>query len=299
MEDYEINPLVGNCFYKNGYSVITNTASNYENILSGTGSRGFDMEYQGTHTIYENEYLISINPGEFNYSTNPTSLIQNTLLFDVNQDGVFDFTDLDLIMRYLNKKRFYEDYTFDDEGVVLEQSNRLDNWWASDILLTEAGDVLLQESEYAAYLASSSFTQFTKKAFDYIENTLDKTGILDIDGNGSVDIKDGAILTAYFAGKLTPSALIQWIDDSSTRRYTSDIESYIGKYTGVQRFYTNPEFFGYQYSSSYDPTGSYLAPVITTIGLYDNNRLVGVAKLGRPIKNLIDWPINFIVRFDT
>jgi hypothetical protein len=257
------------------------------------------MVYQGTHTIYENEYLVSIRPGEFNYSTNPTSLVQNALLFDVNQDGVFDFADLDLIMRYLNKKRFYEDYVFDDNGIVLEQDNRLENWWANDILLTEQGDVLLQESDFAAYLVSSSFTVFTKKAFDYIETNLDKTGILDIDGNGTVDIKDGAILTAYFSGKLTPSTLLQWIDDSSIRRYVTEVEAYIGKYTGQQKFYTDPAFFGYQASSSYDPTGSYLAPVITTIGLYDGNQLVGVAKLGRPIKNLIDWPINFIVRFDT
>lgn len=299
LEEYENDPLIGNIFYKNGYVTVTHTSSNYKNILSATGSSGFDMSYQGTHTIYENEYLVSINPGEFNYSTNPSSLIQNSLLFDVNQDGVFDFADLDLIMRYLNKKRFYEDYVFDDNGIVTEQSNLLGNWVTNDVLLTEAGDVLLQESDYAAYLVSSSFNQFTKDAFDYIESNLDSTGILDIDGNGEINIKDGAILTAYFVNKLTPTSLAQWVDDDSTRRYTSEIEAYIGKYTGVQKFYTNPEFFGYQYSSSYDVTGSYLAPVITTIGLYDNNQLVAVAKLGRPVKNLIDWPINFIVRFDT
>jgi hypothetical protein len=30
--------------------------------------------------------------------------VQTSLLFDVNQDGVFDFLDVDLIMRYLQKK---------------------------------------------------------------------------------------------------------------------------------------------------------------------------------------------------
>ena len=49
-----------------------------------------------------------------------------------------------------------------------------------------------------------------------------------------------------------------------------------------------------------DPTGSYLAPYITTIGLYDNNGdMVAVAKLPTPIKNLPDYDMNFIVRFDT
>ena len=66
----------------------------------------------------------------------------------------------------------------------------------------------------------------------------------------------------------------------------------------------DPTVFGgfdeYDYSSSIDSTGSYLAPYITTIGLYDdNNDIVVVAKLPQPIKSLPDYPVNFIVRFDT
>jgi hypothetical protein len=59
-------------------------------------------------------------------------------------------------------------------------------------------------------------------------------------------------------------------------------------------------FADYDASSSIDPTGSYLAPYITTIGLYDNdNQMVAVAKLPRPIKSLPDYPVNFIIRVDT
>ena len=59
-------------------------------------------------------------------------------------------------------------------------------------------------------------------------------------------------------------------------------------------------FADFEYSSSMDPTGSYLAPFITTIGLYDNElNMVAVAKLPQPIKSLPDYPINFIIRFDT
>jgi hypothetical protein len=54
------------------------------------------------------------------------------------------------------------------------------------------------------------------------------------------------------------------------------------------------------YSQSIDMTGSYLTPFITAIGLYDdNNDLVAVAKLPKPVKSEIDIPLNFIVRFDT
>ncbi len=53
-------------------------------------------------------------------------------------------------------------------------------------------------------------------------------------------------------------------------------------------------------SGSVDSTGSFLAPFITTIGLYDDNcDLVAVAKLPQPIKSEPDFPVNFIVRFDT
>lgn len=59
-------------------------------------------------------------------------------------------------------------------------------------------------------------------------------------------------------------------------------------------------FGDYEYSSSVDPNGSYLAPYITTIGLYDDvGNMVAAAKLPKPIKSLSDYPVNFIVRFDT
>ena len=53
-------------------------------------------------------------------------------------------------------------------------------------------------------------------------------------------------------------------------------------------------------SGSIDTTGSFLTPMITTIGLYDDDcQLVAVAKLPKPIKSYSDLPVNFIVRFDT
>lgn len=53
-------------------------------------------------------------------------------------------------------------------------------------------------------------------------------------------------------------------------------------------------------SGSVDTTGSFLTPMITTIGLYDDDcNLVAVAKLPQPIKSYSDLPVNFIVRFDT
>lgn len=71
---------------------------------------------------------------------------------------------------------------------------------------------------------------------------------------------------------------------------------FISSFDGV----TEGSFDDYIVSSSVDPTGSYLAPFITTIGLYDDElNMVAVAKLPQPIKSLPDYPLNFIVRLDT
>jgi hypothetical protein len=48
-----------------------------------------------------------------------------------------------------------------------------------------------------------------------------------------------------------------------------------------------------------DKTGSYLAPYITTIGLYDDdNNMLAVAKLPNPVKNLPDYELTFLIRID-
>jgi hypothetical protein len=74
----------------------------------------------------------------------------------------------------------------------------------------------------------------------------------------------------------------------------------LDKYTGKRDFDVNENFLTYIDKSAFDQTGSYLAPYITSIGLYnDTGELLAVGKLGNPIKNLIDYPMNIIVRFDT
>ncbi len=60
----------------------------------------------------------------------------------------------------------------------------------------------------------------------------------------------------------------------------------------------NQNFLQYASLSKSDPTGSYLAPTVTAIGLYDKTDLIAVAKLGSPIKITPDFPINFVVKMD-
>lgn len=75
------------------------------------------------------------------------------------------------------------------------------------------------------------------------------------------------------------------------------------KQHSIQSSYNTSSFGGfddYTVSSSIDPTGSFLAPYITTIGLYDDYmNMVAVAKLPQPIKSLHDYDLNILVRFDS
>jgi hypothetical protein len=84
--------------------------------------------------------------------------------------------------------------------------------------------------------------------------------------------------------------------------FPTQMTSSIGESEGVFVFpdKESGSFSDYEEDSPLNPKGSYLAPYITTIALYDNDGdMVVVAKLPRPIKSLPDYPINFIVRFDT
>lgn len=96
------------------------------------------------------------------------------------------------------------------------------------------------------------------------------------------------VLPREFNISQNPSA----VDNGKFIKYNNFTSSFDGTTTGG--------FGDYEFSSSVDPTGSYLAPYITTIGLYDDNGgMVATAKLPHPIKNLPDYPVNFLIRFDT
>jgi len=67
---YSGSSLVGNIFYPHGLCVLDKT-SNLIQITSGTS---LDIQFDATQTIYEYQVMATINPGEFNYSFNPSAL---------------------------------------------------------------------------------------------------------------------------------------------------------------------------------------------------------------------------------
>jgi hypothetical protein len=291
---------VGNVFYKNGIMTITDTGSFFGEIFTATGSRGHIVNFKGEHTLYENEFLIPVEKGEFNISTNPSALVKEKVILDINGDGIFDFDDLDLILRYLNKFKFLpEDQTSTDNGYVQEQTEA---WWNNDIIITEAEDALVLNGYETNVLQEEFELDGGKLDADTYDKlvALDNAGYLDFDGDGKADNYDANILLNYWSN-LRDERLIEGnINDNSTRNTPDLVVNYLDKLTGKFNLtQVDPTFYNYLESSSIDKTGSYQSPYVTSIGLYNENyEMVAVAKLGKPIKVLQNDPLNFIVRID-
>jgi hypothetical protein len=70
---YQTN-VVGNVFYRSGQIVISSPIPVIakQNIFSSTNNI-WRVEYRGVHRIYENEILVRVPAGQFNYTLNPTA----------------------------------------------------------------------------------------------------------------------------------------------------------------------------------------------------------------------------------
>lgn len=68
---YQTN-VAGNVFYKNGQAVASSPLPKY-NSGSGVFGNTWNLEYRGTHTLYENECLVRVPKDQFNVTMNPSS----------------------------------------------------------------------------------------------------------------------------------------------------------------------------------------------------------------------------------
>lgn len=394
---------VGNVFYKNGIAVISNVFEQFDELFSGTGERGFELEFEGSHTIYENEILCRVEPYEFNVSTNPTALTYEKIAFDINEDALFDIRDVANIYKYIMGSlvdptqrdssedeyivgretlqtiaRQYEvdvsdikdsygnvitDRTFkigmlvliknkirhivkrvesmvhialvtgvttdvlrkennlrsdlslyvgqvlkipsggDVPGAIKLQEGQNTNNPNDDIIMTESEDVLLINSLF------SSTSKFDIKESEYqkIINNLDRlkelgSDGLDIDGDGVVSSIDAHLLARYFVGRRGNDLTKNLIDESSNAKRSTSFEiiKYLDEKTGKNYGRKiKQDFLDFRENTAKDRKGSYLAPYATTIGLYHGAELAMVAKLGRPVKIIPNYPINFLIKYDS
>tara|TARA_B100002019_G_scaffold253457_1_gene235011 strand:- start:6383 stop:10804 length:4422 start_codon:yes stop_codon:yes gene_type:complete len=394
---------VGNVFYKNGIAVISNVFEQFDELFSGTGERGFELEFEGSHTIYENEILCRVEPYEFNVSTNPTSISYEKIAFDVNEDSLFDIRDVANIYKYImgslvdptQKDASEDEYTVGKEtlqtiarqyevdisdikdssgnkvtertfkvgmlvlirnkirhivkrvesmvhislvtGVttdVLRKENNLrsdlslyvgqklkipsggdvpgaiklqegqnTNNPNDDIIMTESEDVLLISSLFST---NSNF-DIKESEYQKIIGNLDNlkqlgSDGLDIDGDGIVSSTDAHLLARYFVGRRGNELTKNLIDENSnaTRSTSFEIIKYLDEKTGKNYGRKiKQDFLDFRENTAKDRKGSYLAPYATTIGLYQGAELAMVAKLGRPVKIIPNYPINFLIKYDS
>lgn len=66
--------VAGNVFYRNGQLVVASPITKYSR-LGGflTSTSNWSVSYRGVHRIYENEVLVRVPAGQFNYTLNPTA----------------------------------------------------------------------------------------------------------------------------------------------------------------------------------------------------------------------------------
>jgi len=62
--------VIGNVIYEHGLLIITDTGSSYVNVGATTGTDGWEVDFKSTQTIFEREYLCSIQPNELTRTTN-------------------------------------------------------------------------------------------------------------------------------------------------------------------------------------------------------------------------------------
>jgi len=279
------NLYVGNVFYRNGKIVIMTSGSNFDGLQLNETSSGeykYDINFTSAQTILEKQIICPIEPGEFNVSTNPSSIVLPNANFDINNNGKFDFQDADVLLRYMAYKS-------------TEPSGKPNTDWTSSIIDTTTDE---ETSVYNMYSSSWTGTDsLFSSSYSDINNTM--YGNLDFNGDNKINTNDMNILWKYFIYRLTQQNYMSYITPSSNKKYLSDIIDYMNSQTLRGRPpMINQNFLDYSTLTKQDPTGSYLAPTATSIGLYSGLDLVAIAKLGSPIKITPDFPINFVVKMD-
>jgi hypothetical protein len=282
---------VGNVFYRNGRIVVMTSGSTFDGLFYDPldiDVYKYYLQFQGQHTIFEKQIVCTVDPGEFNVSTNPSAIVKNTGFLDINGNGHFDFQDVDIILRYMQ----YKNTSILGVPVTTE--------WSSSIVKTDD-----ERSLYNFYISQSFYNhnqtiQFASESivkWELVDTTMQN--ILDLNQDNKIDIRDMNILWKYFSNRLTQENYSTYITPSCERKNFSDIIDYIdfiSQKNGIP--YIKSEFLDYERLTTTDKTGSFLAPLATTIGLYNGLDLIAVAKLGTPIKITPEFPINFVIKMD-
>ena len=282
---------VGNVFYRNGKIVLMTSGSVFDGLFFNpinANTYQYDLSFKGQHTIFEKQIVCSVSPGEFNVSTNPSAIMKPTSSLDINNNGFLDFQDVDVVLRYMqykNTSRLGLTVSTDWSSSIVTADDEISvlNWYQD-----QAGYDPIQ----TAVIASESIVRWE------LEDTW-MQDVLDLNQDNKIDIRDMNIIWKYFTNRLTQENYASFITPSCQRKLFSDIIDYLNFLSQrTAKPQIKSSFLDYERLVATDKTGSYVAPMATTIGLYSGLDLVAVAKLGSPIKITPELPINFVVKMD-
>ena len=182
-----------------------------------------------------------------------------------------------------NKINFTAQLNFENSNIKLKTHG---NIFYTDGLITLTNDIEINEYQLDYRSTQTIYeTEVLISAnsgeFNYSQNPT----AINVLVSGSYDFEITGVPNSFPAGT---RKIKEVLDISRKESFSGSIGLSTGSW---EDYYTNV---------STDPTGSYLTTYITTIGLYDDDdNLLVVAKLPKPIKNLPDYNLNFLVRFDT
>ena len=230
----------------------------------------------------ENQSLIITN-GEEEFDVNISSIDYETGITILTFNGDTD----DMVLAGIDYETGTISFTsvLNFSGVLLGNQSYGNVFYSDGIIsLTNVSDFDEYNLEYRSTTTIHE-TEILLEAkageFNYSQNP----SAVNVTLSGSYDFTTTAIPNVSPA----KTVKIKELQDISLRtEYTGTIGSSIGTWDD------------YLSSASMDPTGSFLAPMVSSIGIYDKDGdMVAIAKLPQPIKNLPDYDVNFIVRFDT
>lgn len=279
-ENLSENLQVGNVFYNNNKIVVNNTGSILQSLLRDPVNYNnpyYYIDFNSLVTLRETQYICTIDKGEFNVSTNPTSYSFTNFDYGIINKMTFDFDNLDIVLRYI---------------IYKNTTPKTEEWW-NYISFSEGGKNIF---DYYVSLRPDFYNnKLTQKLLCELNNIN-----FDVNNDGKADLLDLGLIWKYWIGELNVTNFSSYINPLSKNKTIDQILSFLNDKTGkFVKKQINNEFFKFNYSSSVDPTGSYLAPYITQVGLYSGTDLVALAKLAHPIKNTGQYPINIIVKWDT
>lgn len=222
-------------------------------------------------------YFLDIENNEFILTYSGDEYTLNIESFDL-ESGIMLVTDIPFLLPEAQVVRFGN--VFYSQGLIVltrESNSLLSGSWDISYKSTNT----IYEHEYLLVVEQDEFNVSTNPS-SYVHVGLETEYFTDSDGKVRKIITKPGVKYIRKKSVLENGEILDF-------RYGSKVNTSVSG--GFEHYFE---------SGSVDSTGSFLAPYITTIGLYDDDfNLVAVAKLPQPIKSEHDIPVNFIVRFDT